>query len=105
MNHLRQLMLEELERRNYADGTIRTSFTCGTLQPALPLPPDQLDPEHIRTYQAPCLPRFSSPEHRDPAAGRAALLLRSRIEAFWSTAETPYPKKVRTFRRCSARRR
>ena len=55
MNQLRQLMLEELRRRNFADTTIRCylrgvahfsrySFRRGA--------PDQLGPEHIRKYQA-----------------------------------------------------
>jgi len=53
VTRLRQMMLEELERRNYAPRTIETyihavkhfaqHFRCS---------PDQLGPEHIREYQA-----------------------------------------------------
>jgi hypothetical protein len=53
VTRLRQIMFEELERRNYASWTTRTylriieyfaqHFYC---------PPDRLVPEHIRQYQA-----------------------------------------------------
>ena len=36
MNQLRQLMLEELRRRNFADTTIRTYLHGVALQPVLP---------------------------------------------------------------------
>jgi hypothetical protein len=53
MTHLRKMMLEELERRNYAQTTIDCyiqtieDFACHFHRP-----PDQLTPEHIREYQA-----------------------------------------------------
>ena len=53
MTHLRKLMLEELERRNYAPST-----TCAYLRTVdefaryFNRPPDQLGPDHIRQYQA-----------------------------------------------------
>ena len=53
MTHLRKLMLEELERRNYSPLT-----TCAYLRAVdefaryLKRPPDQLGPDHIRQYQA-----------------------------------------------------
>ena len=53
MTHLRKMMLEELQRRNYAETTIdcyiravedfSRHFSC---------PPDRLGPRHIREYQA-----------------------------------------------------
>jgi integrase/recombinase XerD len=53
VNQLRQLMLEELQRRNFADTTIRTYLHgVDALQPVLSSPPDQLGPEDIRKYQA-----------------------------------------------------
>jgi site-specific recombinase XerD len=53
VTHLRQIMLEELERRNYAPGTI-TSYirTVEHFARHFHRPPDQLGPEHIRQYQA-----------------------------------------------------
>ena len=53
MTHLRQAMLEELHRRNYAATTIRTyvriieEFTRYFRRP-----PDQLGPQQQRQYQA-----------------------------------------------------
>ena len=53
MTHLRKMMLEELERRNYSQATTRRSLRfverfalhfCKS--------PDKLSPDHIRTYQA-----------------------------------------------------
>ena len=53
MNHLRQLMLEELDRRNFADTTIRTYMHgVAHLSRYFRRSPDQLGPEDIRKYQA-----------------------------------------------------
>ena len=48
MTHLRQIMLEELRRRNFADTTIR-SYLHGVehFSRYFHRPPDQLGPEHI----------------------------------------------------------
>ena len=53
MTHLRKIMLEELQRRHYSEGTTRyyirhverfaRHFNCS---------PDRLGPQHIRQYQA-----------------------------------------------------
>ena len=46
-------MLEELERRNYAQSTTRAYLrTIEDLARYFKRPPDQLAPEHIREYQA-----------------------------------------------------
>ena len=53
MTHLRKMMLEELERRNYAQTT--TGLYIQTIEDFaryFKRPPDQLGPEHIREYQA-----------------------------------------------------
>ena len=51
MTHLKQRMLEELQRRNYSENTIR-SYSGAVEDFALHFntPPDQLGPEHIRQY-------------------------------------------------------
>ncbi len=52
MTHLRKMMLEELQRRNYAQSTvvayIRALRDFGRY---FSKPPDQLGPEHIRKFQ------------------------------------------------------
>ena len=53
MTHLRKIMLEELQRRNYSKATTRCYIRavedfCQRFHRS----PDRLGPEHIRTYQA-----------------------------------------------------
>ena len=53
MTHLRNLMLEELERRNYSQSTARAYLmTIKDFARYFRQPPDTLGPEHIRQYQA-----------------------------------------------------
>jgi integrase/recombinase XerD len=53
VTHLRQIMLEELTRRNYAESTIHTYIhTVEHFSRHFHRSPDQLGPEHIRQYQA-----------------------------------------------------
>jgi site-specific recombinase XerD len=53
MTHLRKMMLEELERRNYAQTTIDCYIqTVEDFARYFRRPPDQLTPDHIRKYQA-----------------------------------------------------
>ena len=59
MNQLRQLMLEELRRRNSADTTIRTYLHgVAHFSQYFRRPPDQLGPEDIRKYQAALFTHF-----------------------------------------------
>jgi site-specific recombinase XerD len=52
MTQLRQRMLEELQRRNYATGTIRLYLQhVAAFAQHFRRSPDQLDAEHIRQYQ------------------------------------------------------
>jgi integrase/recombinase XerD len=96
VTHLRQIMLEELRRRNFAETTIR-SYIHGVehFSRYFHRPPDQLGPEHIRRYQAMLFSelRFSP----NTVILRLAALLFFYIHVLkrnWSVAETPYPKKV-----------
>ncbi len=53
MTRLRKMMLEELQRRNYAETTIDCYIrTVEDFSRRFHLPPDRLGPRHIREYQA-----------------------------------------------------
>ena len=53
MTHLRKRMLEELQRRNYSESTIR-SYLRAVQQFAVHFgkSPDKLGPDDLRSYQA-----------------------------------------------------
>ena len=95
MTHLRKMMLEELERRNYAQTTTYVYIqTIEEFARYFKRPPDQLGPEHIREYQA-----YLFRERKLAAATVAQRLAALRffftqtIKKAWSVAETPYPKR------------
>ena len=77
MTHLRKMMLEELERRNYAQTTIDCYIQAiEDFARHFRRPPDQLTPEHIREYQAYSVPREkASRVHCDATARGSAVLL------------------------------
>jgi integrase/recombinase XerD len=53
MTRLRKMMLEELQRRNYAETTIRHYIrTVEDFARRFNCPPDRLGPRHIREFQA-----------------------------------------------------
>src|SRR6267143_826103 len=95
VTQLRKMMLEELQRLNYSDETIRSyihavedfsrRFNCS---------PDRLGPRHIREYQAELF------HIRKLSSGTVAIRLAAlrffyskTLKKGWSIAETPYPKK------------
>jgi len=95
VTHLRKRMLEELQRLNYSEETIRSyihavedfsrRFNCS---------PDRLGPRHIREYQAELF------HIRKLSSGTVAIRLAAlrffytkTLKKGWSIAETPYPKK------------
>ena len=52
MTHLRQLMLDELQRRNYSPNTVRSYVhAVEDFARYFRRPPDQLGPDHVRDYQ------------------------------------------------------
>jgi integrase/recombinase XerD len=97
VTHLRKIMLEELQLRNYAQNTIRhylravedfaRHFNCS---------PDRLGPRHIREYQAEL---FEKRKLSANSVGQHLAALRffyiKTLRKAWSIAETPYPKKTR----------
>ena len=98
MTHLRKMMLEELQGRNYSENTIRhylravedfaRRFRCS---------PDRLGPRHIREYQAEL---FQKRKLSANSVGQHLAALRffyiKTLRRAWSLADTPYPKKTRS---------
>jgi integrase/recombinase XerD len=90
------MMLEELQRRNYAETTIDSYIrTVEDFSRRFHLPPDRLGPRHICEYQAELFQKQKL----------AASTVRQRLAALrffytktlrktWSIEETPYPKKA-----------
>jgi integrase/recombinase XerD len=53
VTHLRQMTLEELERRNYSEGTTRRYLRfVERFAQHFGKSPDKLSPDHLRSYQA-----------------------------------------------------
>ena len=96
MTHLRQLMIEELQRRNFAPGTIRP-YVHGVehFSQYFHRRPDRLRPEHIRQYQAMLFSKLKL--EPNTVIQRLAVLRFFYVKVLkknWSIAETPYPRKV-----------
>src|SRR5438105_14732695 len=97
MTHLRKMMLEELERRNYAQTTISSYIrTIEDVARYFRCAPDQLTPEHMREYQA-YLFRERKLAASTVTQRMAALrtFYTPKIKKACSVADTPYPKKTR----------
>ena len=96
MTHLRQIMLEELERRNYAPGTIRSYIrTVEHFAQHFRCSPDKLGLEHIRRYQAAMFRTWKlAPNTVTQRLAALRFLYIQVLKRGWSAAETPYPKKV-----------
>jgi integrase/recombinase XerD len=96
VTHLRQIMLEELRRRNYAESTIHTYIhTVEHFSRHFHRSPDQLGPEHIRQYQAALFTRWKlAPNTVTQRLAALRFFYVQVLKRGWSVAETPYPKKV-----------
>ena len=96
MTHLRQLMIEELQRRNFAESTIR-SYVHGVehFSQYFHRRPDRLGPQHIREYQAMLFSKLKySPNTVIQRLGALRFFYIKVLKKNWSIAETPYPRKV-----------
>jgi integrase/recombinase XerD len=95
VTQLRKMMLEELERRNYAQSTTRAYLrTIEDLARYFKRPPDQLAPEHIREYQAYLFrERKLSPNTVNQRTGALRFFFIVVLKKPWSIAETPYPRR------------
>jgi integrase/recombinase XerD len=96
MTRLRKMMLEELQRLNYAETTIRKYIrTVEDFARRFNCSPDRLGPRHIREYQAELFQKrklSSNSVVRHLAALRFFYI--KTLKRAWSIAETPYPKWV-----------
>ena len=95
MTHLRKLMLDELERRNYTDSTRRAYLRIiDDFARHFHRPPDQLGPEQIREYAAHL---FRDKKLADNSVHQTVGALRfffvKMLKRPWRVDETPYPRK------------
>jgi integrase/recombinase XerD len=96
VTHLRKMMLEELQRRNYAETTISSYIrVVEDFSRRFQRPPDRLGPQQIREYQTELF------QKRKLAASTVTVYLAAlrffftkTLQKGWSTAQTPYPKKA-----------
>src|SRR5437764_14010849 len=98
VTHLRKVMLEELERRNYTESTTRVYLrTVEDFARFFRRPPDQLGPEEIREYTA---HMFRVRKLADNTVAQRVAALRffftRTLKRSWNIEETPYPKKRTT---------
>ena len=96
MTHLRKLMLEELERRNYSPSTIRAYVRAvEEFARYFKRSPDQLGPDHIREYQAYLFRerKFEANTVIQHLGGIQFFYIKT-LKQTWSADLTPYPKKV-----------
>jgi site-specific recombinase XerD len=88
-------MLEELQRRNYSEHTIRYYIrTVEDFARRFNCSPDRLGPRHIREYQAEL---FQKRKSSGTVAIRLAALrffYTKTLRRAWSVADTPYPKRT-----------
>jgi integrase/recombinase XerD len=99
VTHLRKMMLEELQHRNYSENTTRYYIRAvEDFSRRFNRSPDRLGPRHIREYQAELFQkRKLSP---GTVANRLAALRFFYVKTLrkaWSIADTPYPKRALHF--------
>ena len=96
MTHLRKLMLEELERRNYAE-TTKECYIHAVEEFAhyFHRPPDQLNQAHIRQFQAHLFTfRKLAPNTVNQRLAALRFFFVKTLKRPWNADDTPYPKKV-----------
>jgi hypothetical protein len=96
VTHLRKMMLEELQRRNYAETTTRHYIrTVEDFSRRFNCTPDRLGPRHIREYQAELFQkRKLSPGSVTQHLAALRFFYTKTLQKAWSIAETPYPKRA-----------
>jgi len=94
MTHLRKMMLEELQRRNYPENTTRCYIrTVEDFARRFNCSPDRLGPRHIREYQAELFEKHKlSPSSVAVRLAALRFFYCKTLRRAWSIADTPYPK-------------
>jgi integrase/recombinase XerD len=95
VTHLRKMMLEELQHRNFSEDTILHYIrTVEDFARHFNRPPDRLGLRHIREYQAHLFQKrkLSSGSVTNHLAALRFFYIQT-LKKAWSVAETPYPKK------------
>lgn len=95
MTHLRKMVLDELERRNYTQSTMRAYIrTLEDFARYFKRPPDQLGPEQIREYIAYLFRERKLADNTvNQRVGALRFFFIKTLRKPWSVEETPYPKK------------
>jgi integrase/recombinase XerD len=95
VTHLRKMMLEELQRRNYSQHTTRYYIrTVEDFARRFHCRPDRLGPRHIREYQAELFQKRNlSPGTVKNRLAALRFFYIKTLKKAWSIAETPYPKR------------
>jgi site-specific recombinase XerD len=90
------MMLEELQRRNYAETTINSYLrTVEEFSRRFNCSPDRLGPRHIREYQAELFQkRKFSPNTVAQRLAALRFFYTKTLKKAWSIEETPYPRKT-----------
>src|ERR1700681_2356370 len=94
MTHLRKMMLEELQRRNYSENTTRCYIrTVEDFARRFNCSPDRLGPRHIREYQAELFEKHKlSPSSVAVRLAALRFFYCKTLRRVWNIADTPYPK-------------
>ena len=107
MTHLRKMMLEELQRRNYSQTTVKNYLsTVEDFAKRFRRSPDQLGPEQIRSYQVYLLQERKMGV-RTVALHTAALrfFFCKTLQRSYPVEEVPYPKRPRQLPITSAKKK
>jgi integrase/recombinase XerD len=107
VTHLRKLMLEELQRRNYSQNTAETyTFILKEFTKYFHRAPDQLGPEHIRQYQVHLFRerKLSSNSVRQRVAALRFFFVKT-LRRHYMLDTSRFPRNTAVYPPCSARRR
>lgn len=96
MTRLRKMMLEELQRRNFAESTTEAYIRAvKEFSQYFNSSPDRLGPRHIREYQASLFQkRKFSPNTVSQHLAALRFFYIKTLKKAWSITETPYPKRA-----------